>query len=118
MESRFSKKPLARQHKERTDEIELGLAVGAPDVRLEAVRKSFGDVVAVDGVDLQIPAGEFFTLLGPVRLRQVWIFQNFARPNQIPIINVVAVIVILLSMIPVYIASRLTQESGIIRGRR
>jgi putative spermidine/putrescine transport system ATP-binding protein len=29
------------------------------------VRKAFGDVLAVDGVDLDIPRGEFFTLLGP-----------------------------------------------------
>ena len=29
------------------------------------MRKSYGDVVAVDGVDLEIAAGEFFTLLGP-----------------------------------------------------
>jgi putative spermidine/putrescine transport system ATP-binding protein len=65
VESSSSKKPLATQHEERTDEIELEPAAGAPDVRLEAVRKSFGDVVAVDGVDLEIPAGEFFTLLGP-----------------------------------------------------
>jgi putative spermidine/putrescine transport system ATP-binding protein len=36
-----------------------------PDVRLSAVRKAFGDVTAVDGVDLDIAAGEFFTLLGP-----------------------------------------------------
>jgi putative spermidine/putrescine transport system ATP-binding protein len=35
------------------------------DVRLEDVRKSYGDVVAVDGVELDIPAGEFFTMLGP-----------------------------------------------------
>ena len=35
------------------------------DVRLENVRKSYGDVVAVDGIDLEIPAGEFFTMLGP-----------------------------------------------------
>ena len=35
------------------------------DVRLEDVRKSYGDVVAVDGVELDIAAGEFFTLLGP-----------------------------------------------------
>jgi putative spermidine/putrescine transport system ATP-binding protein len=27
--------------------------------------KSYGDVAAVDGIDLTIPAGEFFTLLGP-----------------------------------------------------
>ena len=35
------------------------------DVRLEDVRKSYGDVVAVDGIELDIPAGEFFTMLGP-----------------------------------------------------
>src|SRR5207244_6107982 len=29
------------------------------------VRKRFGDVVAVDGVDLEVFAGEFFSLLGP-----------------------------------------------------
>jgi putative spermidine/putrescine transport system ATP-binding protein len=35
------------------------------DVRLEGVRKAYGDVVAVDGIELDIPAGEFFTMLGP-----------------------------------------------------
>jgi putative spermidine/putrescine transport system ATP-binding protein len=35
------------------------------DVRLSGVRKTYGDIVAVDRVDLEIPAGEFFTLLGP-----------------------------------------------------
>ncbi len=40
-------------------------AAGAPDVRLRGVRKAYGDVVAVDGIDLEIPHGEFFTLLGP-----------------------------------------------------
>ena len=34
-------------------------------VRLESVTKSFGDVVAVDGVDLEIRDGEFFSMLGP-----------------------------------------------------
>jgi putative spermidine/putrescine transport system ATP-binding protein len=36
-----------------------------PDVRLLAVRKTFGDVVAVDSIDLEIERGEFFTMLGP-----------------------------------------------------
>jgi putative spermidine/putrescine transport system permease protein len=40
----------------------------------------------------------------------IWIFSNIARPNQLPIVNVVAVMVILLSMIPVYFAQRLTRE--------
>jgi putative spermidine/putrescine transport system ATP-binding protein len=40
--------------------------VPAPaEVRLEGVRKTFGDVVAVAGVDLEVRAGEFFSLLGP-----------------------------------------------------
>jgi putative spermidine/putrescine transport system ATP-binding protein len=37
----------------------------AVDVRLVGLRKTYGDVVAVDRVDLEIEAGEFFTLLGP-----------------------------------------------------
>jgi putative spermidine/putrescine transport system permease protein len=42
----------------------------------------------------------------------LWIFQNFSRPNQLPVVNVVAVIVILLSIIPVYFANRLTRDEG------
>jgi putative spermidine/putrescine transport system ATP-binding protein len=34
-------------------------------VRLEGVRKRFGDVIAVDGVDLHVGTGEFFSMLGP-----------------------------------------------------
>jgi len=34
-------------------------------VRLEGVVKRFGDVVAVDGVDLDVLEGEFFSMLGP-----------------------------------------------------
>ena len=36
-----------------------------PDVALVGLRKTFGDVVAVDDVDLEIAPGEFFTMLGP-----------------------------------------------------
>jgi len=42
-----------------------GEAGGAPAVRLRAVRKSFGPVEAVAGVDLDIADGEFFTVVGP-----------------------------------------------------
>ena len=34
-------------------------------VRLEGVVKRFGEVVAVDGVDLEVREGEFFSMLGP-----------------------------------------------------
>jgi spermidine/putrescine ABC transporter ATP-binding subunit len=39
--------------------------VRTPDVRLDDVTKSFGDVVAVDAISLAIEPGEFFSLLGP-----------------------------------------------------
>ncbi len=42
----------------------------------------------------------------------LWIFQNFSRPNQLPIVNVVAVLVILISIVPVYLAHRLTRDEG------
>jgi len=37
----------------------------AADVSVAGIRKSYGDVVAVDTVDLTVGDGEFFTLLGP-----------------------------------------------------
>jgi putative spermidine/putrescine transport system ATP-binding protein len=42
-----------------------GAAAEPPDVRLSGLRKTYGDVVAVAAVDLEIARGEFFTLLGP-----------------------------------------------------
>ena len=38
---------------------------GGVAVRLEGVIKRFGDVLAVDGVDLDVHEGEFFSMLGP-----------------------------------------------------
>src|SRR3712207_9171947 len=40
----------------------------------------------------------------------IWILTNLSRPNQLPIVNVVAVLVILLSAILVYLAHRLTVD--------
>jgi len=40
-------------------------AQAADEVRLEGLRKTFGEVVAVAGVDLEVREGEFFSLLGP-----------------------------------------------------
>jgi putative spermidine/putrescine transport system ATP-binding protein len=37
----------------------------APDISVRGLTKRFGDVVAVDSVDLDIQPGEFFTMLGP-----------------------------------------------------
>jgi putative spermidine/putrescine transport system ATP-binding protein len=37
----------------------------AADVAVAGIRKTYGEVVAVDDVDLHVAAGEFFTMLGP-----------------------------------------------------
>ena len=34
-------------------------------IQLESLVKQFGDVVAVDGIDVDMPPGEFFTMVGP-----------------------------------------------------
>jgi putative spermidine/putrescine transport system ATP-binding protein len=71
---------------ERTEE-RSGEAVrpnGGPAVRLEGVRKEYGDVVAVDGVDLEIGQGEFFTLLGPSgsgKTTTLRLIAGFERPD-------------------------------------
>jgi putative spermidine/putrescine transport system ATP-binding protein len=38
---------------------------GPPAVRLVDIRKTYGEVVAVERLSLEVAAGEFFTLLGP-----------------------------------------------------
>jgi putative spermidine/putrescine transport system permease protein len=40
----------------------------------------------------------------------LWIFTNYQRPNNLPLVNVAAVFVLLLSIIPVYLASRVTTD--------
>jgi spermidine/putrescine transport system ATP-binding protein len=45
--------------------VDAHQAVTSPDVRLEGVTKRFDDVVAVDGISLEIEPGSFFALLGP-----------------------------------------------------
>ena len=48
--------------------------------------------------------------IGQEQTLPIWIFTNYARPNQLPIVNVVGLSLILLSIIPVYLANRLSQE--------
>ncbi len=51
----------------QTESVDLhaGTSTSVPAVRLEAVTKAFGEVVAVDGIDLDVRDGEFFSMLGP-----------------------------------------------------
>jgi putative spermidine/putrescine transport system permease protein len=53
-----------------------------------------------------------FTIGAGEETLPIWIFSRLFRPNQLPIVNVVAVLVVLISIIPVYLAHRLTREEG------
>jgi putative spermidine/putrescine transport system permease protein len=67
---------------------------------LLAFALSFDEVIVTT-----FTAGPDFTL-------PIWILNNLSRPNQLPVVNVVAVFLILLSTIPVYLATRLSRDTG------
>jgi len=50
--------------------------------------------------------------IGQEQTLPIWIFANYARPNQLPVVNVVGLLLILLSIIPVYLANRLSQDTA------
>jgi putative spermidine/putrescine transport system permease protein len=51
-----------------------------------------------------------FTAGPTVQTLPIWIFQNLFRPNQAPVVNVVAAVLVLLSAIPIYLAQRLSGD--------
>lgn len=53
-----------------------------------------------------------FTAGAGVQTLPIWIFANYSRPNQLPLVNVAAVFVLALSIIPVYLSTRLTHGEG------
>ncbi len=58
-----------------------------------------------------------FTIGADLETLPIWIYNNLFRSNQLPIVNVVAVIVIVISIIPVYFANKLSQDAGGTGGR-
>jgi len=52
-----------------------------------------------------------FTAGPGIQTLPLWIFQNLFRPNQAPVVNVVAAFLVLVSVLPVYLAHRLSGES-------
>jgi len=77
--------------------LKTALAAGA----LLAFALSFDEIIVTT-----------FTLGAGEETLPIWIFRNLFRPNQLPIVNAVAVIVVLISIVPVYLAHRLTREEG------
>ncbi len=54
---------------------------------------------------------------GAQKTLPIWIFANLFRPIEQPVVNVVAVFVIVMSLLPVWIAQRLTAgRAGVVRG--
>jgi putative spermidine/putrescine transport system permease protein len=49
---------------------------------------------------------------GGVKTLPIWIFQSFRLANQVALVNVAGLVAILLSAVPVYVATRLTSDTG------
>jgi putative spermidine/putrescine transport system ATP-binding protein len=61
-----------------------GAPPAAPAVRAIGLRKTYGDVVALERLDLEVGAGEFFTLLGPSgsgKTTTLRLIGGFERPD-------------------------------------
>src|SRR5215471_8646860 len=59
-------------------------ASGMPAIRLTGVRRMYGQLAAVDGVDLEVAEGEFFTMLGPSgsgKTTLLRLIAGFERPD-------------------------------------
>jgi putative spermidine/putrescine transport system permease protein len=53
-----------------------------------------------------------FTAGAGVQTLPIWIFNNLFRPNQAPIVNVVAAALIVLSVVPIYLAQRISGDDA------
>lgn len=53
-----------------------------------------------------------FTSPPGVTTLPLWIFQNLFRPNQAPVINVVAATLVLISIIPIYVSQKFAGDSA------
>lgn len=58
-----------------------------------------------------------FTISAGLQTLPVWIFSNLFRPNQAPVVNVVAAVLVVLSVVPVYLANRLSGDANPAGGR-
>lgn len=52
-----------------------------------------------------------FTAGPGIQTLPIWIYNNLFRPNQAPIVNVVAATLVVISIIPIYLSQRLSQGS-------
>src|ERR687884_524775 len=60
------------------------MADDPPALRAVGLRKAYGDVVALEGLDLEVRPGEFFTMLGPSgsgKTTTLRLIAGFERPD-------------------------------------
>ena len=53
-----------------------------------------------------------FTAGPSVQTLPIWIFTNIARPNQAPVVTVVAAVLIVLAIVPVWLAQRISADTA------
>ena len=53
-----------------------------------------------------------FTAGPGIQTLPLWIFHNLFRPNQAPVVNVVAAFLVLVSILPIYLAHRLSVDTA------
>ena len=53
-----------------------------------------------------------FTAGPGIETLPIWIFNNMTRPQQAPVVNVVAAVLVLLSAVPIYVAQRLSADTA------
>jgi len=55
---------------------------------------------------------------GGVKTLPIWIFQSFRLANQVSLVNVAGLVAIVLSVVPVYLATRITADPAAVAGTR
>ncbi|WP_324790357.1 ABC transporter permease [Streptomyces sp. H51] len=53
-----------------------------------------------------------FTAGPGVQTLPIWIFDNMTRPQQAPVVNVVAAVLVLVSAVPIYVAQRMSADTA------
>jgi len=53
-----------------------------------------------------------FTAGASVKTLPIWILENLFRPNQAPVVSVIAVVLVVVSIVPIYFAQRLAGSDG------
>ena len=115
---------IARLRRTPTSFIEASMDLGADGwqtfryVTLPAIRTALvaGGLLAFGLSFDEIVVTNF--MAGPKLTLPVWIFSNIRLPRQQPVVNAVALVMMLLSLIPVYLARRLSSSEEVAAGSR